>query len=502
MVYDAIRKLVQYGLNTGLITEIDRIYAVNQILDVLHLDEYEEPTKTGEPIVLEDVLKELLDYACEQKLIPEDNIVYRDLFDTRLMNCLMPRPVEVVHTFWRKYQESPKKATDYFYKLSQDSDYIRRYRVIKDMKWVAKSKYGDLDITINLSKPEKDPKAIAAAKLAKQSGYPKCLLCMENVGYAGRPNHPARNNHRIIPITINDTAWGFQYSPYVYYNEHCIVFNGDHVPMKIERQTFIKLFDFVELFPHYLLGSNADLPIVGGSILSHDHFQGGNYTFAMAKAPMERKFKLAEFEDVEAGIIYWPMSVVRLRARDSDRLVDLAEVILKAWRGYTDEEAFVFAETEGEPHNTITPIARKNGEFFELDLVLRNNITTEEFPLGVYHPHEELHHIKKENIGLIEVMGLAVLPSRLKDELSVLGVYIVEGKDIESNEVIAKHGPWVKEFLPKYEKVTEDNVQDILKHEVGLVFERVLEDAGVYKCTEEGRRFFERFMKKVGFERI
>ena len=502
MVYDAIRKLVQYGLNTGLITEIDRIYAVNQILDVLHLDEYEEPAKTGEPVVLEDVLKELLDYACEQKLIPEDNIVYRDLFDTRLMNCLMPRPVEVVHTFWRKYQESPKKATDYFYKLSQDSDYIRRYRVIKDMKWVAKSKYGDLDITINLSKPEKDPKAIAAAKLAKQSGYPKCLLCMENVGYAGRPNHPARNNHRIIPITINDTAWGFQYSPYVYYNEHCIVFNGDHVPMKIERQTFIKLFDFVELFPHYLLGSNADLPIVGGSILSHDHFQGGNYTFAMAKAPMERKFKLAEFEDVEAGIIYWPMSVIRLRARDSDRLVDLAEVILKAWRGYTDEEAFVFAETEGEPHNTITPIARKNGEFFELDLVLRNNITTEEFPLGVYHPHEELHHIKKENIGLIEVMGLAVLPSRLKDELSVLGAYIVEGKDIESNEAIAKHGPWVKEFLPKYEKITEDNVQDILKHEVGLVFERVLEDAGVYKCTEEGRRFFERFMKKVGFERI
>lgn len=502
MVYDGIRKLVQYGLDTGLITEIDRIYAVNQILDVLHLDEYEEPEKIEGPVVLEDVLKELLDYACEHGLIPEDNIVYRDLFDTRLMNCLMPRPVEVVHTFWKKYQESPKKATDYFYKLSQDSDYIRRYRVCKDMKWVAKSKYGDLDITINLSKPEKDPKAIAAAKLAKQSGYPKCLLCMENVGYAGRPNHPARNNHRIIPITINDSPWGFQYSPYVYYNEHCIVFNGEHVPMKIERKTFIKLFDFVELFPHYLLGSNADLPIVGGSILSHDHFQGGNYTFAMAKAPMERKFKLAEFEDVEAGIVYWPMSVIRLRAKDSDRLVDLAEIILKAWRGYTDEEAFVYAETEGEPHNTITPIARKNGEFFELDLVLRNNITTEEFPLGVYHPHQELHHIKKENIGLIEVMGLAVLPSRLKDELSVLGEYIVEGKDIESNETIAKHAQWVREFLPKYEKVTAENVEDILKHEVGLVFERVLEDAGVYKCTEEGRKFFERFMKKVGFERI
>lgn len=502
MVYDGIRKLVQYGLDTGLITEIDRIYAVNQILDVLHLDEYEEPEKIEGPVVLEDVLKELLDYACEHGLIPEDNIVYRDLFDTKLMNCLMPRPVEVVHTFWKKYQESPKKATDYFYKLSQDSDYIRRYRVCKDMKWVAKSKYGDLDITINLSKPEKDPKAIAAAKLAKQSGYPKCLLCMENVGYAGRPNHPARNNHRIIPITINDSPWGFQYSPYVYYNEHCIVFNGEHVPMKIERKTFIKLFDFVELFPHYLLGSNADLPIVGGSILSHDHFQGGNYTFAMAKAPMERKFKLAEFEDVEAGIVYWPMSVIRLRAKDSDRLVDLAEIILKAWRGYTDEEAFVYAETEGEPHNTITPIARKSGEFFELDLVLRNNITTEEFPLGVYHPHQELHHIKKENIGLIEVMGLAVLPSRLKNELSVLGEYMVEGKDIESNETIAKHAQWVREFLPKYEKMTAENVEDILKHEVGLVFERVLEDAGVYKCTEEGRKFFERFMKKVGFERI
>lgn len=502
MVFEEIRKLVQYGLDTGLITEIDRIYAVNQILDVLHLDEYEEPEKIEGPVVLEDVLKELLDYACEHGLIPEDNIVYRDLFDTRLMNCLMPRPVEVVHTFWKKYQESPKKATDYFYKLSQDSDYIRRYRVCKDMKWVARSKYGDLDITINLSKPEKDPKAIAAAKLARQSGYPKCLLCMENIGYAGRPNHPARNNHRIIPITINDSPWGFQYSPYVYYNEHCIVFNGEHVPMKIERKTFIKLFDFVELFPHYLLGSNADLPIVGGSILSHDHFQGGNYTFAMAKAPMERKYKLAEFEDVEAGIVYWPMSVIRLRAKDSDRLVDLAEIILKAWRGYTDEEAFVYAETEGEPHNTITPIARKNGEFFELDLVLRNNITTEEFPLGVYHPHQELHHIKKENIGLIEVMGLAVLPSRLKDELSTLGEYMVEGKDIESNEAIAKHALWVRGFLPKYEKVTGENVEDILKHEVGLVFERVLEDAGVYKCTEEGRKFFERFMKKVGFERV
>ena len=343
MVNRAIKKLVQYGLSTGLITEVDRIYATNQLLDVLGLDEYEEPGPIEEPVVLEEVLKELLDYAHESGVLPEDSITYRDLFDTKLMNCLMPRPVEVVHTFWKHYQESPRKATDYFYKLSQDSDYIRRYRVCKDMKWVARSKYGDLDITINLSKPEKDPKAIAAAKLARQSGYPKCLLCMENVGYAGRANHPARNNHRIIPININDTPWGFQYSPYVYYNEHCIVFNGQHVPMKIEKATFIKLFDFVELFPHYFLGSNADLPIVGGSILSHDHFQGGHYTFAMAKAPVEKKFKIKEFEDVEAGIVHWPMSVIRLKSRDSDRLADLGEVILKAWRGYTDEEAFIYA---------------------------------------------------------------------------------------------------------------------------------------------------------------
>ena len=499
MVNRGIKKLVQYGLDTGLITEVDRIYATNQILDVLGLDKYEDPGAIEEPVVLEEVLRELLDFAHETGVLKEDSITYRDLFDTKLMNCLMPRPVEVVHGFWKYYQESPRKATDYFYKLSQDSDYIRRYRVCKDIKWLAKSKYGDLDITINLSKPEKDPKAIAAAKLARQSGYPKCLLCMENVGYAGRANHPARNNHRIIPININDSPWGFQYSPYVYYNEHCIVFNGQHVPMKIERATFIKLFDFVELFPHYFLGSNADLPIVGGSILSHDHFQGGHYTFAMAKAPMEKKFKKKEFEDVEAGIVHWPMSVIRLRAKDPDRLVDLGEIILKAWRGYTDEEAFVYAETDGEPHNTITPIARKNGDYFELDLVLRNNITTEEFPLGVYHPHQELHHIKKENIGLIEVMGLAVLPSRLKEELTRLGEYIVEGKDISSDETIAKHGAWVEEFLPRYDHVTRENVQEILKAEVGLVFERVLEDSGVYKCTAEGRRFFERFLKSVGF---
>lgn len=500
MIYEAVRKLVKYGLDTGLIMEEDRIYVTNQILDVLKLDEYEEPEWKDESVDLEAVLKELLDYACETGIL-ENSITYRDLFDTRLMNCLLPRPSQVIGEFWKHYQESPEGATDYFYKLSQDSDYIRRYRVCKDMKWIANTKYGDLDITVNLSKPEKDPKAIAAAKLAKQSGYPKCLLCMENVGYAGRVGHPARNNHRIIPITINDSQWGFQYSPYVYYNEHCIVFNGQHVPMKIERNTFVKLFDFVKLFPHYFLGSNADLPIVGGSILSHDHFQGGHYSFAMAKAAMERTYVKRGFEDVEAGIVYWPMSVLRLRGKESDRLVELGTEVLDAWRGYTDEEAFIFAETDGEPHNTITPIARKNGAYFELDLVLRNNITTQEYPLGVYHPHQELHHIKKENIGLIEVMGLAVLPSRLKEELALLEEYLLEGKEIGKNETIAKHKDWVHEFLPKYDCVTPQNVQDILKREVGLVFERVLEDAGVYKCTKEGRAAFERFLSSVGFER-
>ena len=500
MVYDAIKGLVEYGRNTGLLKEEDEIYARNQILEVLKLDEYEEPEGPVENSDLEKILKELLDYACEAGVLESDSVVYRDLFDTKLMNCLMPRPSEVTAEFWKRYEESPQAATDYFYKLSQDSDYIRRYRVCKDLKWKTATRYGDLDITVNLSKPEKDPKAIAAAKLAKQSGYPKCLLCMENVGYAGRVNHPARNNHRIITLTINGSRWGFQYSPYVYYNEHCIVFNGQHVPMKIDKAAFIKLFDFVKLFPHYFLGSNADLPIVGGSILSHDHFQGGHYTFAMAKAPIEKHFQMEGFEDVEAGIVFWPMSVLRLRGKDSDRLIDLADIVLKAWREYTDEAAFVYAETDGEPHNTITPIARKNGDMFELDLVLRNNITTEEFPLGVYHPHQELHHIKKENIGLIEVMGLAVLPSRLKKELADLGQAILEGRDIRADEELAKHADWVEEFLPKYASITAENVDQILQEEVGLVFARVLEDAGVYKCTEEGRAAFGRFLASVGFQ--
>ena len=496
MLSESIKKLVEYGIRTGLTPECERIYTTNLLLELFHEDDYEDVECDMSDIVLEDILAELLDEACARGII-ENSIGYRDLFDTKIMNCLMPRPAQVQETFRRKYEESPEAATEYFYKLSQDSDYIRRYRVKKDMKWKVDSPYGEIDITINLSKPEKDPKAIAAARNAKASSYPKCLLCVENEGYAGRLNHPARENHRIIPITINDSNWGFQYSPYVYYNEHCIVFNGQHTPMKIEKQTFIKLFDFVKLFPHYFLGSNADLPIVGGSILSHDHFQGGHYTFAMAKAPIEVPVTIPGYEDVEAGIVKWPLSVLRIRSTDEKRLIDLADHVLQAWRGYTDEEACIFAETDGEPHNTITPIARKVGDVFELDLTLRNNLTTEEHPLGLYHPHAQYHNIKKENIGLIEVMGLAVLPSRLKEELEILADYLVEGKDIRSNEKIEKHTEWVDSFRGKYDAFTSENVMDILKKEVGITFTHVLEDAGVYKCTEKGRQAFAKFIKTL-----
>lgn len=496
MIYSAVKKLVAYGLETGLVPQEEKIYTTNLILECLKLEDYEDDGVAYKDVNLEETLKEILDYAVEQNII-EDSIVYRDLFDAKVMNCLMARPKTVIDTFNRLYEKSPKEATDYFYKLSQDSDYIRRYRVCKDMKWVTPTEYGDIDITINLSKPEKDPKAIAAAKLAKQSGYPKCLLCKENEGYAGRTNHPARENHRIIPITINDCDWGFQYSPYVYYNEHCIVFNGEHTPMKIERNTFVKLFDFVKLFPHYFLGSNADLPIVGGSILSHDHFQGGNYEFAMAKAPVEKSFTIKGYEDVEAGIVKWPLSVIRLRSTDTERIVDLADHILKTWRGYTDEEAFVFAETDGEPHSTITPIARFKDGKYELDLALRNNITTDECPLGVYHPHEELHHIKKENIGLIEVMGLAVLPSRLKEEIELLKDYIVNGKDIRSNEKIQKHADWVDEFKTQYDVINADNVDEIIKKEIGIVFAKVLEHAGVFKRDAAGKAAFDKFINTL-----
>ena len=493
MLYEAIKKLVQYGIDTGLTQESERIYTTNLILDVMKEDEYEDVDCDLSNIVLEDVLSELLDEAVKRGLI-EDSVTYRDLFDTRLMNCLMPRPSQIQERFWKEYEKSPQDATAYYYKLSQDSDYIRRYRIKKDRKWTVDTEYGTLDITINLSKPEKDPKAIAAAGKAKSASYPKCQLCMENEGYAGRTNHPARENHRIIPIRIQGSKWGFQYSPYVYYNEHCIVFNGEHIPMKIDRKAFAKLFDFIKLFPHYFLGSNADLPIVGGSILSHDHFQGGNYTFAMAKAPIIENFTVAGYEDVTAGIVKWPLSVIRLQSADVERIIDLADHILTKWRGYTDEAAFIFAETDGTPHNTITPIARKRGDLYELDLTLRNNITTDEHPLGVYHPHAKLHHIKKENIGLIEVMGLAVLPARLKGEMELLKEYILEGKDIRSNEQIEKHADWVDEFLPNYPDVNADNIEHILEQEVGKVFCQVLEDAGVYKCTPEGLEAFHRFI--------
>ena len=496
MLYENIKKLVEYGIQTGLTPDCERIYTTNLLLELFQEDSYEDVEIDSSSIELEAVLEGLLDEAVKRGII-EDSIGFRDLFDTKIMNCLVPRPAQVQKTFAEKYEESPEAATEYFYKLSQDSNYIRRYRVKKDMKWKVDSPYGKIDITINLSKPEKDPKAIAAAKNAKASSYPKCQLCRENEGYAGRVNHPARQNHRIIPVTINNSDWFFQYSPYVYYNEHCIVFNGQHTPMKIERATFGKLLDFVTQFPHYFVGSNADLPIVGGSILSHDHFQGGHYTFAMEKAPIEKEITFDGFEDVKAGIVKWPMSVIRITGSDKNRLIELADKILLAWRGYTDEEAVIFAETDGEPHNTITPIARRRGTDYELDLVLRNNLTTEEHPLGVYHPHAELHHIKKENIGLIEVMGLAVLPARLKDEMKELAQALVEKSDLRATPTLASHADWAEMIIKKYDQLTQENVMDILHEEIGLVFEQVLKDAGVYKCTEEGRAAFQRFISRV-----
>ena len=507
MIQEKIRELVNYGLLTGLVEPEDEVYTTNRLLELFELDDYGEPFGTCPAFCKEErdravaalpkILEDMLDYAAKKGILKEDGVVYRDLMDTKIMGCLVGRPSEIIRRFWREYEKSPEAATDYFYRFSQDTDYIRRYRICRDEKWVAPTQYGDLDITINLSKPEKDPRAIAAAKLAKQGGYPKCLLCRENEGYAGRVNHPARQNHRIIPIEINQSRWGFQYSPYVYYNEHCIVFHFEHTPMKIERATFVKLFDFVKQFPHYMLGSNADLPIVGGSILSHDHFQGGRYEFPMAKAGVEKTFFVKGFEDVQAGIVKWPMSVIRLSGKDADRIIDLADVILKAWRGYTDESCFIFARTDGEPHNTITPIARKRGENFELDLVLRNNITTKEHPLGVFHPHANLHHIKKENIGLIEVMGLAVLPARLKGEMAALEEAILQGNDLRSDETLAKHADWVEGFLPRYPEVNADNIHSIIRKEIGLVFMQVLEDAGVYKRTQQGREGFERFLDSL-----
>ena len=492
-VYAAIGALTNYAISHGLAEEADRHYLVNALLEKLGLDDYE--TVGDVPFQgLDDILDTLVDYAAEQGLLKSESITGRDLFDTALMGVVTPRPSEVIRTFRSLYGESPEKATDLFYKFSQDTNYIRATRVAKDIRWSVPSEFGDIDISINLSKPEKDPRDIAAAKTAKQSAYPKCQLCLENEGYAGRMDHPARQNHRIIPVTINESHWGFQYSPYVYYNEHCIVLNGEHVPMKIDRAAFRKLFDFVGQFPHYFLGSNADLPIVGGSILSHDHFQGGRYEFAMAKAPYESKFTVPGYEDVEAGIVHWPLSVIRLRGEDDERIIDLADHILQAWRGYTDEAAFLFAETDGEPHNTITPIARKRDGKFELDLALRNNITTDECPLGVYHPHAEYHHIKKENIGLIEVMGLAILPARLKTEMALLAECLTGENDLADYPELEQHAEWAKDIAARRTDLNKDNVDDILKEEIGHVFVHVLEDAGVYKCTDEGRAAFRRFI--------
>ena len=527
----AIRNLTAYALTTELIAEEDVVYTINALLnvlkidscgvtkkDVLHQVDFMDEAWIADGSILDDCLSIMLLHAAEKGLLEHDSVVYRDLFDTKIMGVLTPFPREVIAKFNALYKESPEAATNWFYRFSQNTDYIRRYRIKRDRRWKAQTQYGDLDITINLSKPEKDPKAIAAARNAVQSGYPKCQLCCENEGYAGRVDHPARENHRIIPITIQNNPWGFQYSPYVYYNEHCIVFNREHVPMAINHNTFVKLFDFVKAFPHYFLGSNADLPIVGGSILSHDHFQGGHYTFAMADAPVERTFTVKGFEDVQSGVVKWPMSCIRLSSPDIDRIIRLADRILAEWREYTDESVFIYAYTDSGsdgtdapvarykqdaeeytliPHNTITPIARKRGDNYELDLVLRNNITTKEHPLGVYHPHAELHHIKKENIGLIEVMGMAILPARLLDEMEGVRDAILSGADLRADEALAKHADWVDGFIGRYHEINEDNIDDILRSEIGNVFMLVLEDAGVFKRDEKGQEAFDKFIASL-----
>lgn len=494
----AIAKLVSYALDKALLQPSEAIWGVNVLLEALELDgcAMPETLPAAEEGELPEILDALLDDAAERGVLAENTITYRDLLDTKLMGALTPRPAQVIEKFQALYREDPQKATDWYYTFSQDTNYIRRDRIAKDVQWKAPTEYGELDITINLSKPEKDPKAIAAARNLPASAYPRCLLCAENEGYAGRVNHPARQNHRVVPISINGSPWFLQYSPYVYYNEHCICFNKVHTPMKIDRACFGKLLDFVGQFPHYFVGSNADLPIVGGSILAHDHFQGGRYTFAMEKAPVETEFTFPGYADVKAGIVKWPMSVVRLTCADPERLVELADRLLLNWRGYTDESAMVLAETDGEPHNTITPIARRRGTDYELDLVLRNNLTTPEHPLGVYHPHAELHHIKKENIGLIEVMGLAVLPARLKTELAAVADKLVRGEDLREDPLTEAHADWAEGFKGKY-SLTADNALDIVYQETGLVFAKVLEHAGVYARTPAGQEAFLRFLRQV-----
>lgn len=495
VIDENIKRLVQYGIDNKLIPECERIYSTNMLLEVFGKEDFSDPDVEYN-LTLDEILRNLLDAAVKLNII-EDSVTYRDLFDTKIMNCITPRPGQVISTFFEKYEKSPEEATNFYYNFSTKTNYIRKSRIEKNKNWKYQCEYGNLDITINLSKPEKDPKAIAAAKNVKASSYPKCALCIENEGYAGRVNHPARQNHRVIPLTLNNSKWGFQYSPYVYYNEHCIVFNGEHTPMKIEKSTFVKLFDFVKMFPHYFLGSNADLPIVGGSILTHDHFQGGNYTFAMANAPIIKEFSVGDFHDVKCGILKWPISVIRLESENLDSLINLGNHILEVWRNYSDEEYFIFSETDGTPHNTVTLIARIKDEKYQVDIALRNNITTKEHPLGVFHPHENLHHIKKENIGLIELMGLAVLPAKLNKEMDILSDYILNNKDIRSNEEIKKHADWAYNFIPKYKSITKDNINEILQQEIGKTFVKVLEDAGVYKCTPDGMKGFMKFIQQL-----
>ncbi len=490
----ALLGLLDYAQEKNLIEACDRIYCRNRLLRLLKLDGAPENTKALRS-PLPELLNTLTDFAAEQGLI-NGGIAEKDLFDSLLMDAVMPMPHEVRRCFAEHFAESPKAATDWFYEFSCATNYIRLDRIARDRKWVYSGPFGNLDITINLSKPEKDPQAIAAAKLLPQTDYPKCQLCAENEGYYGRLNHPGRSNHRPVPLTIAGENWFFQYSPYVYYNEHCIVFNSRHVPMKIDRAAFEKLFSFLTQFPHYFVGSNADLPIVGGSILSHDHFQGGCYEFAMARAETEEDYSFRDFPDVRAGIVRWPMSVLRLRAPDPERVTALAERILEHWRAYSDETVFVFSETDGAEHNTITPIGRRRGADYELDLVLRNNIATEEYPLGVFHPHPELHHIKKENIGLIEVMGLAVLPARLLKELDALKTAMLEQRDPRADELTAAHADWAEGILSR-RAFHGENAQQVLREEVGAVFERVLEDAGVFKRNASGRAAFRRFLDSV-----
>lgn len=494
-----IAQLVKYCISKSLLRPEDEAYAVNQLLDLFQLNEY-LPQNSETPSELNELLDRLTDYAVSRGLTETDSITGRDLFDTKIMGLLSPRPSEVIETFWKKYQETPQSATDWYYRFSGDVNYIRRSRIVKDVKWIAETPYGSLDITINLSKPEKDPKAIAAALTMSQSSYPKCMLCRENEGFAGRLNHPARQNLRLIPLNLGGERWFLQYSPYVYYNEHCIVLNENHVPMKVCRQSFQRLLDFVQQFPHYFIGSNADLPIVGGSILTHDHFQGGHYTFAMEKAPILCPVSIKGFEQIQAGIVKWPMSVLRLRSKDKLELVEAASHILDVWRGYTDEEAGILAFTGQTPHNTITPIARRTGASldFELDLVLRNNRTTQQYPLGIFHPHPEHHHIKKENIGLIEVMGLAVLPARLKKDLEELEGLLSAGKSISDDSHLISHRPWIEEICQKYPAARIKEAPDqILRQEIGVVYTQILEQCGVFKATDTGLNQFLRFLSKI-----